>query len=137
MCLRVKDNAYIKIAEKDIVCYKFVKKGFLNLTWHSPIFERKIRRKYKEIIKSVDHLKFDCEDTGSRSSNFIISQGFHAFLTGDAAINDSLGIMLNDFSCSLRQCIIPKGSEYCLGEFETIVSNQIIVTRNVFICTRK
>ena len=132
MCLRVKDNAYIEIAKEDILCYKFVKRGFLNLFWHSPLYEKKARRNYKKVLKAVDHLKLECGDPGSRSSDFFIGPGYHAFLTEKDAMSNYIGGKILSTICDLRQVIIPKGSEYCLGEFGTIVSNQIIVTRNVF-----
>lgn len=131
MCLRVKDNAYIKIAKEDIPCYKFVKHGFLNLFWHSPLYEKTVKRKYNKILKAVDHLKYDCESSSfSRTSisEFIISQGFHAFLTERAAKNNYY-LGSPSYFCDLRMAIIPKGSEYCFGENGDIVSNQIIVTR--------
>jgi hypothetical protein len=137
MCLKVKDNVYIEIAKEDILCYKFVKRGFLNLFWYSPLYEKKARRKYNKVLKAVDHLKLECEDPGFRSSDFFIGQGYHAFLTEKAAMGDYIGGKILNTMCDLRQVIIPKGSEYCLGEFGTIVSNQIIVTRNVFICKRR
>ena len=128
MCLKVKHGETIRVAEKDIVVYKrIINKGD---HWIPPLFggefsfnkvetARKIRTytvekdeingycyHYKKEYP-VNHLQIEVLCT-----TMTISEGFHSMLKkGD--INSV--------------CIIPRGSEYCLGNDGDIVSNRLIV----------
>lgn len=110
MCLTVKSGCKIEIAKNPIAVYRMYNKhGFIfNRRWGPSIWETSKRWKYNKLIKSCEHLTIQ----GNNMVGQFIGPGFHSHLVkNDSNIN----------------AIIPIGSEYCLGEFNEIVSNQIIV----------
>ena len=112
MCLIVKKGCKIEIAKRDITTYKKVRihDHFL---W-SGVFYAGIFR-FNKLEKAVTNL--------SINESKEINEGFHSFKRSYD----------NYVLCGqLVTCIIPKGSEYCLGIEGDIVSNQIIVFRTVF-----
>lgn len=66
------------------------------------------------MYKSYDLKHLQIENCG------IINEGFHSHV-------NSCESPVNSIVIKMAICIIPKGSEYCFGEYDDIVSNQIIV----------
>lgn len=125
MCLIVKESCKIEIAEKDITTYKCIYGG--KDSWCG-IFYSYSRFLYNEIQKAkvsleiesllvdnIDELYIDLKHLQIEDGN-IINEGFHSHVNSCKS---------TDFKTAI--CIIPKGSEYCFGEYNDIVSNQIIV----------
>ncbi len=110
MCLIPIDE--IRIAETDILCYKNI---FLDESdlWRSPV--QGTRFPYNEpLVAEKD------EDFHLTLIKGEISNGFHSYITEILFEPILAGL-------SLKPCVIPKGSEYCLGINNEIVSSHIIV----------
>lgn len=112
MCLIVKDGCKIEIAKKDITTYKKVK--ILNdFFWGGVFFGGAFCfNKLEKIITNLSINKYKK-----------INEGFHSFKRSGYNYITSGKLLI---------CIIPKGSEYCLGINGDVVSNQIIVFRTFF-----
>lgn len=134
MCLRVENEATVKIAQEDIVCYKVMRKSILGLL--SPYKQE--RYNLKELKKAVigklelfpifsfyghDPLQFKA-----------IEEGLHSFMELEEAVAFMGG---GDFYV-ICSATIPKGSEYYEGRFDIVrtlknnsyksyVSNQLIL----------
>ena len=102
MCLIVREGGKIEIAKKDITTYKKVR--ILNNRWWSGIFYKENIFRFNKLEKTVINLRIYYGE---------INEGFHSFkrLRYNYITSGKLVI-----------CIIPKGSEYCLGNGD-IVSN--------------
>lgn len=130
MCLRVKIDHTIQVAEKDIPCVKVVvhRSWFFGLIkhWKSPMYNKDIKRKYNQVLYDIEHLKLDQEEIRLRG-DFIINQGYHTFI--DEESTKLLFISPEFFHQNYKKhyAIIPKGAEYCIGEWGTLVSNKLIV----------
>lgn len=116
MCLTVKEGCKIEIAKKDITTYKKVKIQNDSF-WGGVCYGGKFC--FNKLEKTVTNLSINKYKE--------INEGFHSF----KRLRD------NYVRCGkLVICIIPKGSEYCLGKNGDIVSNEIIVFRTVFKYTK-
>lgn len=113
MCLIIKEDCEIETAKKDITTYKKVR--VVNDSFWSGIFFGG-RFRFNKLEKAVTKLSINIFGTE-------IDEGFHSFKR-----------LHNNYITHGKSviCIIPKGSEYCLGTEDDIVSNQIIVFRTVF-----
>ena len=112
MCLIVKEGCKIETAKEDITTYKkvMIQDDFL---WSGVFYGGRFR--FNKLEKTVTNLSInECKN---------IEEGFHSFKRS----RDNYIIF-----GKLVICIIPKGSEYCLGKSGDIVSNQIIVFRTFF-----
>ena len=120
MCLIVKEDCKIEIAEKDITTYKCIdeyENYWTGVLYRSPSFAYNKLQKAKHLCldayADIDHLQIE------RCGNEItIDEGFHSLINKD-----------DYFFAAFKKaiCIIPKGSEYCFGEDNEVVSDQIIV----------
>ena len=125
MCLTVKEGCKIEIAEKDITTYKYVN-SYEN--YWCGIFYSYPRFLYNEIQKAqylslevesclgIDK-SYDLKHLQMDDWNTTINEGFHSYVNRCTINTDT----------KQNTCIIPEGSEYCFGEDNDIVSNQIIV----------
>lgn len=121
MCLIVKEGCKIEIAEKDITTYKYInsyKDYWYGIFYSYPRFlyneiqKAKCLNLYESLDINLEHLQGEkCGD------EIIINEGFHSHVNRCTINTDT----------KQNICIIPKGSEYCLGDDNDIVSNQIIV----------
>lgn len=120
MCLTVKSGCKIEIAEKPIVCRKIVFHVTDNI-WESWLMRYKYE--YNIELLAKDHIEIDKNNT--------INIGFHAFLNTkerEDIINKIINPVLPVLDPLISVfAIIPKGSEYCLGNNEDIVANKMIV----------
>lgn len=142
MCLILKKPS-TDIARRNIVCWKVVDpiKDSVPLQWlprnidgtgayefnkvckarkyvsevMEPVKEsvRKSKGVSKRVLREIDHLEIKIQD-----GHLIIEEGFHAFRGYKRAKSSGL---------KFYPCIIPKGSEYGLGNYGDIVSTRIIV----------
>ena len=120
MCLIVKSGCKIEIAEKDITTYKYIYDGkdyWCGIFYSDPRFLYNEIQKAKHLKLGVIEPSIDLEHLKIESG--IINEGFHSHIK---EVNHDRFI-----SIEKAICIIPKGSEYCLGLYDDIVSNQIIV----------
>ena len=124
MCLIVKEGCKIEIAEKDITTYKCINEHenyWTGVFYRSPSFAYNKLQKAKhlclDVHADIDHLQIERHGNG-----IIIDEGFHSLINKD-------GYSFATFKKAI--CIIPKGSEYCFGEYDDIVSNQIIVFKTI------
>ena len=123
MCLIVPENGKIEIAKKDIKVYKSVLDRVYDdekTCWRSPYFFTPFD--YNKVNTAMDgrnpieHLYIDCRGG--------IHEGFHSMLKEEDVI---FGEVTN-----LRTCIIPKGSEYCIGKDGDVVSVKLVVFETLF-----
>jgi hypothetical protein len=120
MCLIVKEGCKIEIAEKDITAYKCINEYenyWTGVLYRSPSFAYNKLQKAKHLCldayADIDHLQIERFGNG-----IIIDEGFHSLINKD-------GYFFAAFKKAI--CIIPKGSEYCFGKDDEVVSDQIIV----------
>ena len=114
MCLIVKEDSEIRVAEEPIAVFKRVDRGFF--CWYSPMYDRETKRKYNKKLKACDHLKIR-----SGIIERAITEGFHAFRTISAPQHSH---------CTFPKfAVIPKGAEYCYGKYDDVVATEIIVFR--------
>lgn len=122
MCLTVKKGCKIEIAEKDITTYKYIisyKNCWTGIFFQSSTFAYNELQKAKGLYLEADELYVNIEHLQRKRYNSTtgIYEGFHSYIKEP-----------NHFPYDKKAiCIIPKGSEYCLGIDNDIVSNQIIV----------
>jgi len=122
MCLYVKEGCKPEIATKDILCYKRVDN---HITYWKPcIYTENVEYSYpynkvltaeycsKGEIHPIQHLKME-----KVADYYKINEGFHARYIGKSNF--------------LKTCIIPKGTEYCLGKDGDIVAVNMIVFRSI------
>ena len=119
MCLFVPINGKIEKARKGIKVYKGVVEDFDDETgWRSPCFYTHFD--YNKVETAMDgrnpieHLSIDYRR--------FIHEGFHSMLK-------EKDVYLGNLVCT---CIIPKGSEYCIGENGDVVSVKLIVFETWF-----
>ena len=126
MCLFI-NHLEPKIADKDIVCYKLVKRTEIKGVYKSNIqrFEYIIRQLYTNYfdIKYVDML------IKRRYNLFAIEEGmFHSYASNVYFILKPLQY------CTLLKCIIPKGAYYFEGYFDdcpSYASSQIKILEEI------
>lgn len=116
MCLFVPPNEKIRVADKDMTVYKNVQK-FSNC-W-LPIYQTSQYFQYNTVLVaknlqgcSIEHLHMRC-----RKRFYNIHEGFHSCILKKDYFSTEPNVI----------CIIPKGSEYCLGLHDDIVSTNLIV----------
>ena len=120
MCLFVPKDGKIEIAKKDIKVYKAVLNLDDETCWRSIFFFTPFH--YNKVETAMDgrypieHLYIDCRGC--------INEGFHSVLKIDDVV---FGEVKN-----IRICIIPKGSEYCIGRDGDVVSVKLIVFETLF-----
>ena len=126
MCLFI-NHLEPKIADKDIICYKLVKRTEIKGVYKSNIqrFEYIIRQLYTNYfdIKYVDML------IKRRYNLFAIENGmFHSYASNVYFILKPLQY------CTLLKCIIPKGAYYFkgyYGNYPSYASSQIKILEEI------
>ena len=128
MCLFI-NNLEPKIADKDIVCYKLVKRTKIKGVYKSSFqkFEYVIRQLYTNNLdirfanKSIKRSFYKCF--------YIIEEGmFHSYVSHLYPILSPLP------HCALLKCIIPKGAYYFEGDFAdspSYASSQIKILEEI------
>lgn len=126
MCL-VTDWKEPKIAEKDIVCYKWYEKGYNN-TYESP-YQRSPIPMFKvvthteldtpEIFNDVESECYIYKKMLDKDLIYKIHKGYHSFATCEGACSDATPYISDSIVVS---CIIPKGAKYYKGFFENCES---------------
>lgn len=140
MCLITKDS--IRIAERDIKCLKYIRVEGNNF-WRPyfrymegpfkfnelviPKEQVLINKEVPTITKNpIEHLKLReaLDSTIIAVKVYKVVYGFHAYVFNESKFSD-WDLTLKH---SLKLCIIPKGSEYCIDlDNSEIVANKIIV----------
>ena len=129
MCLVMKGD--LKIAEKDIVCYKKVLKLVSNSDkmWRA-YYISCISYPYNRILTAEKII--DNQRSGEQVTRLevvegqYIYEGFHAFTKN---IKKETDCILDQYGMK-KICIIPKGAQYCEGGFDEIVATHMIVFRD-------
>lgn len=122
MCLKIKQNTQLKIAQNDIECYKTVIYigGCLYSFWHGFCYaqEDKFPTQEKYIESQFDEF---CRDD--------VYTGFHSFQNMASAERD-LEITSNIFNSMFiyMRCVIPAGAKYYEGSNMDYCSNSLVVT---------
>lgn len=126
MCLYVKEGCKPEIAKKDIVCYKIVDDW--GRYW-KPIYAcgTEYAYSYNKVLTAesfimgktypIQHLEMKDYKGWENKIRKIINEGFHARCN-------------SKYNWS-NICVIPKGTEYCLGDDNEIVAVNMIVFRSV------
>lgn len=123
MCL-IKKIPGFDIAEDDIRVYKVLNKHyFLDGVYTSPYRGTKyeMNRTYSSLLNEVMDVFPYCE--------FHVEEGLHAFVDKESAIECVKRGLVSWIVC---EAIIPKGSRYAKGMDDDIVSDKLIVIREVY-----
>ena len=136
MCLVVKEETPIKIAEKDIICYKTVEKSDKEYessiqkfiykpytTYSDNSLEKKIIIQSCIYADNIAYHKYSRGVEDNPSLYRVVEKGFHSY--------KSINRIPNHYPIAQRtiKCTIPKGAEYIEDETELIVSNKIKIHR--------
>lgn len=122
MCLIVKQGCKPEIAKEDILCYKIVEDHVKYWEPRIYTFNKGYSYPYNKVLTAESYSKGEThpiqhlEMKGGGCLNFYIEEGFHA--------------KRDNYLCK-NPCIIPKGTEYCLGDTDEIVAVNMIVFRSV------
>lgn len=121
MCLYVQEGCKPEIATKDIVCYKIV--GDRGKYWEPCILigGEMFSYPYNKVLTAESYIygeKYSIQHLEIRRQGlYIIEEGFHA--------------VCKKIYKKANPCVIPKGTEYCLGEDDEIVAVNMIVFRSM------
>lgn len=130
MCLRLKDDEFVHLAKKDIVCYKQVTKtqdgkwkgfyvGRRSYDFDKVVTAEKRTKNYE--YEEIKGLKVEKYEISGREDMYFIDYGFHALVQKRFP-------SLRGFN----YCIIPAGTEMCYGQCGDVVAVNMIVFKNVF-----
>lgn len=108
MCLKIRKNAKVKTAEKDIVCYKVVEKrvksGYVTPFFNMPI---SIGEEYGDV---------SLEKKDNMYEEIVVEEGYHSLKTFEDAADYTAMLMLAHQVCfTIIKCVIPKGAKYYDG----------------------
>lgn len=122
MCL-VKIFPGFKTAREDIKVYKILNKNRLFNIYKSPYqcTPYILNKEYTSVLcDSISHIT---------ERVFIVEEGLHTFLNKDDAIKHCLG---GSSSWVVCEAVIPKGSKYAIGVQNDVVSNRLIVIKEIW-----
>ena len=130
MCLRIKDDEFIHLAKKDVVCYKQVTKtqdgkwkgfyvGRRSYDFDKVVTAEKRTKNYE--YEEIKGLKVEKYEISRREDMYFIDYGFHALVKKRFP-------SLRGFN----YCIIPAGTDMCYGQCGDVVAVNMIVFKNVF-----
>ena len=113
MCL-VLSHLKPKIADKDIICYKFVDRTKIKGVYKSGFkkFEYIIRKLY------INNISIEFSDEAIKPSKthykryYIEEDMFHSYMTLSYSLQNSIQLLDNGV---ILKCIIPKGAYYYIG----------------------
>lgn len=110
MCLHIELDTKVKIANKDIVCYKVVEKIKNYKTTSSDYLFTPYRKMEVKIGEEYE--------TYLRSYYLEVNEGFHSFVSlKDAIAEKKYWKYWVTHEYEIVKCIIPKGAEYYKGRF--------------------
>jgi hypothetical protein len=125
MCLYLPKNSTPKVAEKDIVCYKYLIRGRL-APFHLD-FRYKLRKLNKP-IKLVKDVVMSQSEANYIKNEYIIceivNEGYHSYKTFEKAV-------YHNIAQKVYECIIPAGTQYYENHDE-YVSENIIIRKRLF-----
>lgn len=123
MCLETKIGETAKIANEDILVYKWVKRHWNS--WIPPI-RKDSKYKYNTVLTALDVV-------GNPIEHLVLYPN-HYFIHGEFYNSSYITV---GFHCSTIKsdttnvvCIIPKGAEYCYGNDNDVVSTKLIVFKH-------
>jgi hypothetical protein len=126
MCLFIKRGCKPEIAQKDILCYKLVEDHVRY--WKPRIRAFNVKYPYNKILTAES---YSYSDNELRLINHLEIRNW--IICGNIRETIEYGFHA-DYDCGRRlgsvPCIIPKGTEYCLGESDDIVAVNMIVFRS-------
>lgn len=140
MCLtRLNTKCGPKYATKDIICYKVLLKGLFGEPFHGIYYSPYKFFKYKLNERVSSNFSFRLSPTlpstpqkeyrylkNLRVFDFV-SQGLHSFKYSFAAIGHNMRFI----GGVVVECTIPKGSWYYEGAENELVSDNIIINREI------
>ena len=107
MCLKIRKNAKVKTAKKDIVCYKVVEKrakyGYVTPFFNMPV---SIGEEYGDVsLEKKDNI-----------DGIVVEEGYHSLKTFEDAADYTAMLMFARHVCfTIIKCVIPKGAKYYDG----------------------
>ena len=113
MCLEIKENSKVKIAEKDITCYKICLCKTERCKWSlKNFFGNKTAKFYKTPFCYADvEIGKKYQSYLLASSSFSINEGLHSFVENP---NGKSELYLCNYDVIIK-CVIPKGASYYEG----------------------
>lgn len=134
MCLIVKLGCKPEIAQKDIVCYKLVDSCGVN-GWKSFCNYSKHVFKWNEVETARNRFYsriYNCWEERTIQSLSVVSYRYGVAKDRiDAGFHAQLKKIFPKNGARERICVIPKGTEYCLGQDNDIVAVNMIVFRSM------
>lgn len=117
MCLK---NAELKIAEKDIICYKVY-----------VVVNRNLLSPYRREKAPEEGIIATTRLGTIKSPNNVVYEGFHSFCTLSDAVDESF--IWEDDTTVIVKCTIPKLSRYYKGTFGARISycSECIILNNI------
>lgn len=138
MCWTSDKNPVKKIASGNITCYKVFYNRDIIWTQHPIkflgiiVWNKYIIKKLCSLHRNYIYIPYKNNPEinmliakSKYSYRWYIDKGYHSYNTLDKAKEEK---NLNEV---IVKCIIPKGSEYYINEYEEIVSSNIIVTDKI------
>lgn len=116
MCL-ITNNSKPLIAKKNIAVYKILDKDMYSIFYG-----------YEYKLNQLNKTHINIEKAGHL---FKINSGFHAYHNKIDVIDHFFKHHLNHSYYMICKAVIPKGSEYYIGDDRDIVSNQLIIKRRL------
>lgn len=142
MCLYV-NNKKVRVAKKDIVCYKIVikeRKKWIYRIFHKPTYRAPFYFNYIYQLKKLNDLgKSLYVAISPEELCGVVHEGFHSFVDiQDAKRMLSESCYRYNKGWTIVQCVIPKGAEYVKGTIDlsenspaSYVSDEIICVKEV------
>lgn len=123
MCLEIKLNQEILIAEDDIVCYKAVEENDDDMSY---------RTYFKNMLVKLGNTYYS--EINTMKNIIIIEKALHSFTSHGLA--EKFLIRRGRCNTVIVKCIIPKGAKYYEGRFEinndSYASDTLTYTKEIF-----
>lgn len=111
-----------RVAETDILVYKVVNYKPHTDECCSLIFNFL----YKFGVIYDTDIKIKYSGNGKDTHVWMGNEGFHSFSNEKAAVYES-DIYVEAYYSTIVKCVIPKGSDYYINEYDEVISNNIVI----------
>lgn len=119
MCWISRKSPTLLTAKKDLICYKMLTKTLL-----SPYSNYQYCFDKPNTIIDLQTVIYNDE--------FRCQEGYHSYVSFEDTLNKYKLLKCFDPNIYMFECIIPKGSQYLINEWDEVVSSNIIITNRIF-----